>query len=126
MSAILIVDDVPVVRLVLARILKKAGHSVYEAGSGVEALDIVAHRPIEVLLTDLWMPEGDGIALLGRIKSGHPRIARIAMSGGTPHTSLGASLAAAGAVEGVIVLTKPIEKADLLDAIERSLAEAGR
>ncbi|MBK1665811.1 hypothetical protein CKO38_14910 [Rhodospirillum rubrum] len=126
MSAILIVDDVPVVRLVLARILKKAGHSVYEAGNGVEALDIVACRPIEVLLTDLWMPGGDGIALLGQIKSGHPRIARIAMSGGTPLTSLGDSLAAANAAGAAIFLAKPIEKSELLNAIDRSLAGGGR
>ncbi|MDD4817995.1 MAG: transporter substrate-binding domain-containing protein [Victivallaceae bacterium] len=68
---ILIVDDVPLNLKVLAAILKKCGVATIQAGSGREALDILARerQNIDMVMTDLWMPDMNGIALAEKIKA---------------------------------------------------------
>ena len=66
--AILLVDDVKMNLKVLDAICRKAGCStVYAASSGTEALDVLAAQKVDVVLTDLWMLEMDGVELCGRI-----------------------------------------------------------
>jgi DNA-binding NtrC family response regulator len=68
-ETILIVDDDPDITNLLQRMLEKAGYNkVKTAASGTEALDIVEHGNISIVLTDVRMPNMDGIQLLERIK----------------------------------------------------------
>src|SRR3990172_2187953 len=64
MATILVVDDEPAIRSFLSGALATEGHDVDEAGNGLEAMKKLAERSYHVLLTDLRMPEMDGIALL--------------------------------------------------------------
>ena len=63
-ATVLVVDDDPLNRTLLSMSLTSAGHTVLEAGNGREALAVLAAQPIDVVLTDIEMPEMDGRALL--------------------------------------------------------------
>jgi CheY-like chemotaxis protein len=69
----LVVDDEVQTVLALAIVLDQAGHLVWEAGNGAEALDILAGRPaeaaIDLMLLDLHMPVMDGFQVLARLDS---------------------------------------------------------
>ena len=66
---ILIVDDEPVNRLVLARKLGSWGHDVVQATDGAEAWDIIQLEPFRMVITDWMMPNVDGVELTRRIRS---------------------------------------------------------
>ncbi|GMW01763.1 MAG: hypothetical protein AMXMBFR84_29000 [Candidatus Hydrogenedentota bacterium] len=69
---ILIVDDSATVRAVIARTLGHAGiaiGSVLHAANGREALDVLATQWVDLIITDIHMPEMDGIAMIGKLKS---------------------------------------------------------
>ena len=66
---ILVVDDEPKMRRVLEIMLQKMGHKVFGAGNGLEALQIFADHAIDLIITDLRMPEMDGIELLAHLRA---------------------------------------------------------
>jgi two-component system cell cycle response regulator len=68
---ILLVDDIPIQRKVLGRLLTKAGHRVETAGNGEEALARLLAQPFDVLLTDWEMPGMDGQELCRRVREKH-------------------------------------------------------
>ncbi|HUA57668.1 MAG TPA: response regulator [Verrucomicrobiae bacterium] len=70
-SDVLVVDDSAAIRKILQRVLRQTGMAigtVYEAGDGQEALDLLKAHKIDLVLTDINMPKMDGIQLLGAIK----------------------------------------------------------
>src|SRR5271155_1643555 len=87
MTRILVVDDVPVVRLVICKILRRAGHVVQEAANGDDAMVLVKTVAPDAVITDLWMPGSDGLSLIRAMKIAYPTIAVIAMTGGSPRDS---------------------------------------
>ena len=66
---ILLVDDEPTQRLIMARLLKRAGYSVEVAGNGMEALGKIANGDFQLMITDWEMPEMDGIALCRELRA---------------------------------------------------------
>jgi two-component system chemotaxis response regulator CheY len=69
---VLIVDDSAAIRKILQRVLRQADvpvGEVYEAGDGVEALDLLKGRHVDLVFADINMPNMDGLQLLGKIKS---------------------------------------------------------
>jgi diguanylate cyclase (GGDEF)-like protein len=72
LETILVVDDSPVSRRIMARTLEHAGYSVVEAGDGVEALEVYAKTPVPVVVTDIAMPRLDGLGLLERLRGSRP------------------------------------------------------
>ncbi len=62
---VLVVDDEPHMRRVLEIMLNQAGYKVFVAGNGREALKVIRESPVDLVITDLRMPEMDGIELLG-------------------------------------------------------------
>jgi CheY-like chemotaxis protein len=125
MARVLVVDDAEVVRLVIAMILRRAGHAVEQAENGDAAIALVAVRPPDVVVTDLWMPGSDGFGLIRALKSGFPGVAVIAMTGGSPRESEAASLTHANEAGAALVLMKPIDKDELVAAVGQALASVG-
>lgn len=80
---ILVVDDEPVVRATVGRVLKMHGCRVLEAGDGVEALEVAARHcgPIHLLLTEVEMPRLDGYGLQCRLNRHRPELRTLFMSG---------------------------------------------
>lgn len=65
---VLIVDDEYYIRQVISIVLKRAGYEVIEAVNGKDALDKLKGRKVELIITDLRMPEMDGFGLIERIQ----------------------------------------------------------
>jgi len=78
---ILIVDDEQSMREVLAILLKKEGFEVLTAGSRAEAAAALARCPVDMILTDVRLPDGDGIEILRHVKSAAPETVVIVMTG---------------------------------------------
>lgn len=80
-GTILVVDDDPAVADVLADALRAAGHTVFLALSGRDALAIYAAEPIDVVFTDLGMPEMDGWALIRALRARDGMLVPVVVSG---------------------------------------------
>ena len=105
MFSVLIVDDNPSMAAALVDILVLKGFETFMASSGAEALRLLHDHPIDVLLTDVIMPEMDGVALYRKTRQAYPQLITILM------TAYAADeLIQQGMAEGIkTVLTKPID-----------------
>lgn len=116
-QSILIVDDETSVRESLEKVLSKAGYATWTANSGHEALALLAHHQVDIVLSDLKMPDGDGVELLKSIKKDYPDIEVILLTGyGTIETAVDAMRE--GAYD---FISKPPKKAIILSAVERAI-----
>ena len=79
---LILVDDDSSLRAVLRRGLERAGYEVREAGEGGAALKLLASAAADLVITDLVMPDMEGIALILSLRKSHPKLPVIAMSGG--------------------------------------------
>jgi DNA-binding response OmpR family regulator len=120
MANILIVDDDAQLRGRLAAYLTRCGHGVSIAEDGKRALSIVREASIEVVVTDINMPDMDGIEVILAVRDAAAKVPIIAMSGGGlfDKTLL---LDSAGALGAVVTLDKPFEPEQLNRAIEAAL-----
>ncbi|MCA0202645.1 MAG: response regulator, partial [Proteobacteria bacterium] len=84
MAHILLVEDSPEVSLSVREILSAAGHTVEDAASGKEALVRLKGGHFDAIVSDIWMPEMDGIALLKELRGANNNIPVVVISGGAP------------------------------------------
>ena len=82
MARILVVDDEEGIRTLLRNILVREGHHVTTAADGVEALQVVDTQPVDLVITDLIMPEKEGVETISELRKRFPAVKIIAMSGG--------------------------------------------
>lgn len=111
---ILITDDDPDVLSVMAAILRAPGYTVLTAPDGYEAIRVLADRHVDLLLTDLRMPELDGQQLVIQAKVMRPSLHVVYMTGFKE---------AAATVSGRLV-QKPIRAADLVETIKQEMSQA--
>lgn len=69
---ILVVDDEENARIALAKILTREGYDVVSAGNGYEALNYLRGREVELIITDINMPEMNGLSFLRELNRSHP------------------------------------------------------
>lgn len=84
MSRILVVDDEKPIREAVQAILEGMGHQVGCAGNGHEALAKLAEGRVDLMITDIFMPEMEGLETIQQVRKRFPDLKVIAMSGGTP------------------------------------------
>ena len=96
--------------------LERAGYTVDVAESGSQALELQQRHAADVLITDIFMPDMDGIEIIDRIKAHYPHTRVIAMSGGG-RTMADNYLHLASKVGADWVLAKPFSREDLAEAI---------
>jgi putative two-component system response regulator len=77
---ILVVDDMPIIRVTLRRILEKEGFTCLEAANGEEALGVLADHGAELVLADIHMPVMDGMELVAALKPRMPEVAVVMVS----------------------------------------------
>jgi DNA-binding NtrC family response regulator len=112
---ILIVDDEDEARLGLSKLLSVKGYHVLTASNGVEALEVLRNQPTSIIITDIKMPEMDGLTFLREIKKLIPGIKVVIITGyGEVETYLEAMNL--GAIE---FLHKPIQFDDLVKVINK-------
>lgn len=118
---ILIVDDDIKILELLARRLKEFNYHVFKAISVKEALFILKDTSIDLLITDIQMPEVDGIQLLKYAKEHYPNMPKLVVTG-YPSVDGALEVIKSGAMD---YMAKPFTKAELKMAVERAL-EHGR
>ena len=118
---ILVVDDEEDVREILESVLKKLEFNPFLAASGHEALEIINNNKIDVILSDLYMPEMDGIELLKRVKSNKKNIVFMMI---TAHPTIETAVDAIkkGAYD---YLTKPFHIEEVRLKINRAMEKSG-
>lgn len=117
MAKILLVEDDDLVRDMLTQVLSRASHEVFSASNGEEAAMYLKKNEPDIMVTDIIMPKKSGISLISEVKSFHPRMEIIAISGGgrldpTGYLDLSETLGASVSFE------KPIDNSALLMAID--------
>ena len=65
---LMLVDDDSGIRSTLKLVFEDEGYEVYNAESGSEALELIAENPVDVVVSDMHMPDGDGLYLLDRVR----------------------------------------------------------
>lgn len=118
-ARLLVVDDAPFFRRLLADLLGSRGFAVLQAASGLEVIDLINRREIDVVLSDIEMPEMNGPELLRRIRRLRPELPVIMISS---HQDFQAAreVLRDGALD---YLTKPLDQTELFAAVERALAQ---
>lgn len=116
---VLVADDVPAVRYTLVLEMGDEGWIVEEASGARELAARLAAGSHDVLVTDIWMPDGDGISVIKSLRKSHPHLRVFAISGGGPGMSLAsaASLAEVWGAERLFV--KPFDVSELIAAIRQ-------
>ena len=112
---ILIVEDDAITRRNLSVLLQDEGYDVDQAGDGVQALEILAGRPFDLVLSDIVMPRMDGLKLLQELQFMAPQMPVMIM---TSYVSDSLSSVPAGAAE---FIRKPFVLDDLLFKVQRAL-----
>jgi CheY-like chemotaxis protein len=122
MATILLVEDDDVFRRVLTDTLSREQHEVTTASNGQEAVQLARNQNFDLVITDLIMPEKEGIETIIEIRLMSPGIRIIAMSGGG-RGSAQDYLSAALVLGASQSLSKPFSRQDLLNAIEKVLGQ---
>jgi CheY-like chemotaxis protein len=122
MAKILLIDDMTGVRKALAMLIKMGGHQVTEAEDGAIGIDTLKTQSFDLVITDIMMPNKDGLEVIAHIHSMPSRPRVLAISGG------GASLPADQALllaktKADAVLSKPFDNALFLQTINTLLAK---
>lgn len=121
MARILVVDDDDQVRALLKITLQRAGYEVEEASNGKVAGNVYRQNPTDLVITDILMPEMEGIETILELRRDFPDVKVIAISGGGrlgPDVYL--DLASRCGV--LRTFTKPIDREDLLTGVREALA----
>jgi DNA-binding response OmpR family regulator len=120
MANILLVEDEEQLRSMLREVLQSAGHEVREAENGKIALNIFAAQPAELVITDLIMPEKEGLEIIRELKRGKTDVKIIAMSGGGRNDAQD-YLELARRFGADAILSKPFSNREILEMIEKVL-----
>ena len=121
MAKILIIEDEAPFRAVLTRVLQEKGHHVIETPDGSQALRLCQAHSVDLMLTDLIMPNKEGIETIIEVKKDFPNLPIIAMSGGG-RTGPQDLLFAAAALGAHATISKPFQIQQLLTLIEAQLS----
>jgi DNA-binding response OmpR family regulator len=122
---ILLIDDDPAVRSSLARLLEADGHSVATAEDGATALRVLGRERVDLVITDVMMPELDGFEFLTQMRRMEPRPPVIVISGGGRSPSLTLYQDLAKRLGAAAALTKPVILSELRAHIRRLVGEDG-
>jgi CheY-like chemotaxis protein len=121
MTRILVIEDEPSVRHGLVRVLANAGYDVADTASGADGLRLWRERGADLVLTDILMPDTNGIEVILELQRSAPDLPVIAMSAGERTTDF-ALLAEAKVLGAVSLLRKPFSRDELLAVIGAALA----
>ena len=117
---LLLVDDEPNILAALRRLFRPAGYQLLTAGSGLDALELLATHPVDVILTDQRMPGISGVELLRRAKALSPHSIRMTLSG---FTDLQSIIDAVNESAVYKFLIKPWDDARLLEHVAQAFAQ---
>ena len=118
MARILVIEDDADMRTSLEKALQSAGHQAVLASDGQEGMKLFRLTPADVVITDLFMPNQDGIETMMNLRREFPEARIVAISG---NISASAMLSVAKRLGAVVVLEKPFDVEALLAAVDKAL-----
>ena len=120
MARILVIDDEELVRFTVKQALEKAGHEVVEAADGNDGIEIYRQSPVDLIITDIIMPQKEGVETIVELRREDPDVKIIAIFGGgrTGNTDYLEMAKKFGARR---VLRKPFGRQELLAAVQETL-----
>lgn len=119
MSRILVIEDEDLIRRVLVTALTRAGHEVVEAPDGRAGLKIVRSQRLDLVITDVVMPEQDGLEVMMAMRREFPTTPLIAMSGAPQNMPL--YLGFAAKLGATSTLAKPFTIPELFAVVDTAL-----
>lgn len=123
-AEILVIDDDPGIRSILRRALETAGCVVHEAGDGAAGLKRFRRGGIDLVITDIIMPEREGVETIMALRKESPATPIIAMSGGggggADYLELAIKLGAR------LAIPKPFSLAEMVETVTEVLAECAK
>ena len=122
---ILVIDDDEQLREMLRRMLEYAGYDVVEACDGEEAMKLLRNREVDLVITDILMPNREGLEPIMELRRGRPQLPIIAISGGGGWSGSSSYLVTATKLGAAKTLAKPFTRQEILDAVAEVFAEAG-
>ena len=124
MPSILLIEDDDLFRETLAVALTQCGYTVTQAEDGEQGVKLFRHAPTDLVITDIVMPNKEGIATIMELRRDHPHLGIIAISGFVHQPAL--YLKIASIVGAARTLQKPFALSELLAAVEAVLAGTSR
>ena len=122
MATILLVEDEPLVSETLCSAMKGKGHTVVMAANGAEGLKRFAERSFDLVVTDIIMPDKEGIEMILEMRRNKPDAKIVAISGGG-RTGNVEFLKMAESLGATATLKKPIRLADFFSVLNRCLGD---
>ncbi len=126
MAHILVIDDHTAVRKTIRRALELDGHQVTEAADGVEGMRRFRERPVDLVVTDILMPNREGIETIIELRRANPALPILAVSGGSTNSDRDGILASANLLGASRVLAKPFSPGELGATVSALLDAAVR
>lgn len=123
MARVLVIDDEELARFTMREILEAAGHAVEEAKNGAQGISLQRSQPFDIVITDIIMPEKEGVQTIIELQRDFPTLPIIAISGGGRTRNLD-FLKLAQQYGARKILPKPFSEEDLLNAVEGCLTSA--
>jgi CheY-like chemotaxis protein len=123
--SVLIVDDDASLRDTLRRMIESVGYDVQCCEDALTAINSVTRRVPDIIITDIYMPAGDGFELLNWLRNNGIRTPVIAMSGSTSGIGEYDQLSVAERLGAAAVIDKPFRQSKLVETIDRVLANRG-
>jgi len=124
MNRILLVDDEPAIREIIRTVLGEENFTFAEASNGHEAQIILARQSFDLVMTDIIMPDCDGLELVMTLRESHPDLKIVVLSGGG-RVSAEHYLDLAEKLGAVRVFEKPFNTEDLRTGVYELFAEEG-
>jgi len=119
MAKILVADDNDQIRNMLVVVLEEAGYEVFTASNGIDAEKLFRERKPDLVITDIVMPDQEGVKTILDIRRLDPAARIIAMSGGSEHLTGDDCLRSLRVLaKGVLVFQKPLDLMALLKTVK--------
>lgn len=119
MAHILVIDDEDDIRMMIAVVLQHEGHEVTQAENGKVGMALFKKKPADLVITDLVMPEQEGVETIMQLRRDHPQLPVIAMSGGISRSETYLDICRRLGVRGT--LAKPFGLKELLEVVRPAL-----
>jgi CheY-like chemotaxis protein len=124
-KTVLVVDDEETIRALLQEWLGRAGHVVQTAASGREALQLAGKTRFDLVVTDVLMPDGDGLELIAALKTALPSARVLAISGGGRYIEGDNCLKIARGWGAHAALMKPFDEKGFFAAMDQAFIPPG-
>lgn len=122
LPTVLVADDSTEVQETLRAYLSDGGYRVFCVASGVEAVRLLRQRSFDAVITEIILPNGDGLELISAVKRHQPTVPVIAYSGGGRYLSSADCLRVARSFGAFAALAKPASRGQIVEVVGQAVA----